>query len=62
MMAIAAASTAEQVFWDVWQGEDERVRITLSFKDREVLFERMDSNGQADMLKRQVIIILSVRW
>jgi len=49
-----AASTAEQMFLDVRQGKDERVRITLSFKDREVLFERMDSNGQADILKRQV--------
>lgn len=47
-------STAKQVFLDVRQGENEGVRIILSLKDKEVLFERIDSRGQVERLKRQV--------
>lgn len=49
-----STSTAKQVVLVVRQGENEGVRIILSLDDKEVLFERMDSRGQVDMLKRQI--------
>nr|WEI57566.1 putative GH32 family protein [Micropterna sequax] len=48
------ASTARQVILDVRQGENERVRIVLSLKDKEVLFSRINSIGQVEELKQQI--------